>query len=120
MYQQDDFLIRPLGSLTTTPARRISYQHSPGSAAVHKAVYREHDFRLIDVPADQVDKRAPVIMLRSVFGQVGDLAERLRRASLAPRAGSCSWARPGHSRAAWAARSSNDLASSCSRRAAGR
>ena len=48
-----------------------------------------------------------------VFGQVGDLAARLRRASLAARAGSCSWARPGHSRAAWAARPGNDLASSC-------
>ena len=64
MYQQDDFLIRPSGSLlrrqrgasaTSTPCTlRRSTKRSTG----------EHDFRLIDVPADQVDKRAPVIMLR--------------------------------------------------------
>ena len=40
-YQQDDFLIRPLGFVTATPARRISYQDSLHFAAVHKAVYRE-------------------------------------------------------------------------------
>ena len=61
VYEQDVFLIRPLGFVAPTPARRISYQDSLHFAAVHEAVYREHDFRLIDVSADEVDKRAAAI-----------------------------------------------------------
>ena len=61
VYERDVFLVRPLGFVAPTAARRISYQDSLHFEAVHEAVYREHNFHLIDVPADEVDRRAAVI-----------------------------------------------------------
>lgn len=46
------FLVRPLGFITPTPVRRITYADSLTFQAVYKAVYREHGFTLVDVPLD--------------------------------------------------------------------
>ena len=55
------FLVRPLGFIEPTAARRISYADSLAFEQVHQAVYREHGFELVDVPASTVpDCRAGV------------------------------------------------------------
>lgn len=51
VYERGVFLVRPLGFITPTAARKISYEESLRFEAVHERVYREHGFDLIDVPA---------------------------------------------------------------------
>jgi predicted ATPase len=60
-YERDVFLVRPLGYVVRTDARRISYADSLAFAAVHEQVYTEHGHRLIDVPAGPVADRVAVI-----------------------------------------------------------
>jgi predicted ATPase len=50
-YQPGVFLVRPLGFVTPTAVRRISYADSLRFAAVHEDAYREYGFTLIEVPA---------------------------------------------------------------------
>lgn len=61
VYERDVFLLRPLGFIAPTPARRVSYEDSLRFKAVHEAVYREHDFNLVDVPPGAVDMRTAII-----------------------------------------------------------
>jgi predicted ATPase len=58
------FLIRPLGFIEPTAARRISYEQSLEFEGVHEAVYREHGFELIDVAPAGVAERAGAIAAR--------------------------------------------------------
>lgn len=51
------FLVRPLGFVVATEARRISYEESLIFGEVHEEVYREHGFDLVDVPAAPVAAR---------------------------------------------------------------
>jgi predicted ATPase len=51
VYELEVLLVRPLGFIVPTAARRISYQDSLAFQAVHETVYREHGFTLVDVPA---------------------------------------------------------------------
>jgi predicted ATPase len=60
-YQRDVFLVRPLGFVERTAARRISYAESLIFGVVHEQVYREHGHRLIDVPAGPVAQRVALI-----------------------------------------------------------
>jgi predicted ATPase len=55
------FLVRPLGFMVPTAARRISYDDALRFAAVHEDVYREHGYRLTDVPAAPVAERVALI-----------------------------------------------------------
>jgi predicted ATPase len=55
------FLVQPLGFITVTAARRISNQDSLYFHQVHEAVYREHGFELVDVPAASVAERAALV-----------------------------------------------------------
>ena len=57
-YQQQVFLVLPLGFIVPTAARRIGYEDSLRFHAVHHAVYREHGFHLVDVPPAPVSDRA--------------------------------------------------------------
>jgi len=50
IYQREVFLVRPLGFVRRTAARRISYADSLRFAAIHEQVYRSHGFTLVDVP----------------------------------------------------------------------
>jgi predicted ATPase len=61
LYQPAVFLVRPLGFITPTAARRISYPDSLRFAAIHEDVYREYGFTLIDVPNAPVPDRIAVI-----------------------------------------------------------
>jgi predicted ATPase len=53
------FLVQPIGFVTPTAARRISYPDSLRFAAVHEQVYRQYGFEPVPVPhaplADRVD-----------------------------------------------------------------
>jgi len=57
LFARDVFLVQPLGFLTRTAVRRISYPDSLRFAAVHADVYRERGFTLIDVPPAPVAER---------------------------------------------------------------
>lgn len=61
VYEPDAFFVRPLGFVERTAARRISYEESLEFEAVHDRVYREHGFRLVDVPAAPVQVRADLV-----------------------------------------------------------
>jgi predicted ATPase len=61
VYQRDVFLVRPLGFIEPTAARRISYADSLVFERVHEAVYREHAFRLVDVPAGSLADRVAIV-----------------------------------------------------------
>lgn len=61
MYARDVFLVRPLGFITATSARRISYDEAQTFETVHERVYREHGFALIDVPAAPAERRADLV-----------------------------------------------------------
>ena len=60
-YERNVFLVQPLGFLTRTAVRRISYPDSLRFAAVHAEVYRERGFTLIDVPAAPVADRVALV-----------------------------------------------------------
>lgn len=61
VYQRDVFLVRALGFIVPSAARRISYQGSLDFEAVHEAVYLEHGFHLVDVRPDEVHARVAAI-----------------------------------------------------------
>jgi len=58
VYEPSVLLVRPLGFIEPTAARRISYAGSLTFEQVHEAVYREHGFELLDIPPGQVTDRA--------------------------------------------------------------
>jgi predicted ATPase len=61
LYQPEVFLVQPLGFVTPTAARRISYADSLRFAAVHEDVYREYGFTLVDVPPVPVGERVTLV-----------------------------------------------------------
>lgn len=61
VYEPAVFLIRPLGFIEPTAARRISYADSLAFEQVHEAVYREHRFELVDVPASSLSDRVAIV-----------------------------------------------------------
>jgi len=61
VYEPTVFLIRPLGFITPTPARRISYADSLSFQAIHEAVYREYGSTLVDVPTGAPTGRADLV-----------------------------------------------------------
>jgi len=61
VYEAAVFLIRPLGFIEPTAARRITYADSLPFEQVHEAVYQEHGFELVDVPASSRSHRVAVV-----------------------------------------------------------
>jgi predicted ATPase len=61
VYERAVFLVRPIGFIVPTAARRISYQESLDFERLHEAAYREHGFEIIEVAAASVTERAAVI-----------------------------------------------------------
>jgi predicted ATPase len=61
VYQPVAFLVRPLGFVEHTTARRISYQDSLTFEVQHRQVYREHGFTLVDVPRGSLSDRVEVV-----------------------------------------------------------
>ncbi len=64
VYEPVAFLVRPLGFVEPTAARRISYAESLVFERIHEAVYREHGFRLLEVPAAPVVDRVDFVVSR--------------------------------------------------------
>lgn len=69
IYQPAVFLVRPLGFMTPTAARRISYADALRFATIHEDVYREHGFTLVDVPKATVAER--VAQVEQLIGSPG-------------------------------------------------
>lgn len=67
VYQRRVFFIRPLGFITSSAARRISYAESLEFEQVHEAEYRRLGFDLVDVPAAAVTERAAMIAERAAM-----------------------------------------------------
>jgi predicted ATPase len=60
-YQSQAFLVRPLGFVVPTAARRITYADSLRFAAVHEDVYAGHGFTLLGVPNAPIAERVALI-----------------------------------------------------------
>jgi predicted ATPase len=60
-YERTAFLVQPLGFMTPTAVRRISYADSLRFAAIHAEVYREYGFTLVDVPAAPITDRVALV-----------------------------------------------------------
>lgn len=56
-YHRDVFYVESLGFVTPTEARRISYVDSLRFGELHRQVYLEYGYRLIDIPAEPADER---------------------------------------------------------------
>jgi predicted ATPase len=61
VFEREVFLIRPIGFVERTGARRISYEESLAFERVHEVVYRQHGFEIIDVPPATAASRAAMI-----------------------------------------------------------
>ncbi len=61
VYERVVFLIRPIGFIEPSAARRISYADSLAFERLHEVVYRDHGFEIIDVAAADVTGRAAAI-----------------------------------------------------------
>ncbi len=60
-YERDVFLVRPLGFVEPTAARRITYADSLAFEAIHEATYRDLGFTLHEVAADTPERRAAAV-----------------------------------------------------------
>jgi predicted ATPase len=60
-YQRTAFLVQPLGFMTPTAVRRISYADALRFAAIHEQVYREYGYTLVEVPAAPVAERVALV-----------------------------------------------------------
>jgi predicted ATPase len=61
VYERSVFFVRAIGFIEPTAARRISYADSLAFERLHEAVYRDHGFEIIDVPAADAAERAAAI-----------------------------------------------------------
>ncbi|KUL68263.1 ATPase [Streptomyces albidoflavus] len=62
LYEPYVFLLRPLGFVEPTEARRISYEDALAFERVHEESYRRFGFRLVEVPAAGVEERVDRIL----------------------------------------------------------
>jgi predicted ATPase len=61
VYARTVFLVRTLGFMTPTAARRISLTESLRFEKMHEDAYSEHGFQLVEVPAAPVADRAALV-----------------------------------------------------------
>ncbi|MEU2051357.1 AAA family ATPase, partial [Streptomyces albidoflavus] len=61
-YEPYVFLLRPLGFVEPTAARRISYEDALAFEKVHEESYRRFGFRLVEIPAASVEERVDRIL----------------------------------------------------------
>ena len=61
VFERQVFVVQPLGFITNTAIRRISYADSLRFAAIHEDVYREYGFDLVDVVAAGLKDRVAFI-----------------------------------------------------------
>lgn len=77
-YEETAFFLRPLGFLESSAARQISYEEALEFEAVHEAVYRDHGFTLVDIPAGAVVERAGAVEARLLRSEHPGCTERDR------------------------------------------
>lgn len=58
VYERQVFLVRPLGFVEPTAARRISYRDSLEFERVHEETYADLGFVLVDIPPGEIASRA--------------------------------------------------------------
>ncbi|GGM30217.1 AAA family ATPase [Dactylosporangium sucinum] len=61
IYDRRVLLVRPIGFVTPTAARRISYADSLHFEHVHRQVYRERGYELVEVPAGPAAERVALV-----------------------------------------------------------
>jgi len=61
VYEREVLVVRPLGFVVATAARRISYEDSLAFQAVHETVYSEYGFELVDVPPGPTSERVAAV-----------------------------------------------------------
>ena len=61
IYEPDVFLVRPLGFIEPTAARRITYEDALAFEAVHESTYEQLGFNLVEVLPDPVPIRAAAV-----------------------------------------------------------
>lgn len=61
VYERTVFLVRPLGFVERTAARRITYAQSLTFERLHIETYAELGYRLVDLPPAPVDERVAMI-----------------------------------------------------------
>ena len=60
-YERTVLLVRPLGFIETTAARRITYADALAFEAIHESTYREPGFDLVEVAPDTVERRVKAV-----------------------------------------------------------
>jgi predicted ATPase len=60
-YERTAFLVQPLGFMTPTAVRRISYADALRFAGIHEEVYRQYGFTLVEVPAAPITDRVALV-----------------------------------------------------------
>jgi predicted ATPase len=73
VYERRVFFVRPIGFVTATAARRITYEQSLEFERWHEDAYRSYGFSIVDVPTGTVVERAAAIdrLIRSWAGAQG-------------------------------------------------
>jgi predicted ATPase len=71
-YARQVLFVRPLGFVTPSAARRISYTDSLAFEAVHEQVYAEFGFTIVDVPAGPVEERVRLVEGLAAGGGAAD------------------------------------------------
>lgn len=61
IYERQVFFVRNLGFCEPTAARRISFEESLAFQKVHEESYRAFGYELIDIPADDLARRAAAV-----------------------------------------------------------
>ncbi|MET7394819.1 AAA family ATPase [Dactylosporangium sp. NPDC005572] len=61
LYDRRVLLVRPIGFVTRTAARRISYADSLHFERIHQQVYREQGYELVDVPPGPPAERVALV-----------------------------------------------------------
>ncbi|OWA06640.1 ATPase [Streptomyces sp. CS227] len=69
LYEPYVFLLRPLGFVEPTAARRISYEDALAFEKVHEESYRRFGFRLVEIPAVGVEERVDRILASVAAGE---------------------------------------------------
>lgn len=64
VYRREAFLVRGLGFITPTPARRISLEEAQRFEATHEQAYREQGYALIPIAPDTPAERAKAVLTR--------------------------------------------------------
>ncbi|MCU7727582.1 AAA family ATPase [Actinoplanes sp. KI2] len=60
-YERTAFLVRNLGFVEPTAARRITFEQSIGFERIHERAYRELGFELVEVPPGALARRTELI-----------------------------------------------------------